>query len=203
MAWTTPKTWVNQDPLNESNMNTFVRDNQLALRAQTEDAAAKLADVYPAYQNPRLFRAVIGINADVSLTSRSLTTWHAKCKLTFTPKTDEVLFGVQLTMYYNYRYSQTRQFAFGLQKGGTNVALTHTDVLTGNVGSDTDLAVLILNHRGANAPFFVHYQVPVAVTRDAEVTISPTVRALQSSVTYGLDNPTVMILTALDVGNYE
>lgn len=34
MAWTTPKTWANtMDRLNASNLNRYVRDNQLALRS--------------------------------------------------------------------------------------------------------------------------------------------------------------------------
>ena len=34
MAWTTPKTWSDtQDRLNAANLNTYIRDNQLALRA--------------------------------------------------------------------------------------------------------------------------------------------------------------------------
>ena len=43
MAWTTPKTWVTGDPVNESNMNTYIRDNQVALKAQVDAADASRA----------------------------------------------------------------------------------------------------------------------------------------------------------------
>ena len=36
MAWTAPKTWARNDPLNADNLNTFVRDNQLYLKAHAD-----------------------------------------------------------------------------------------------------------------------------------------------------------------------
>lgn len=41
MAWTNPKTWALNDPLNASNLNTYIRDNQQALKDQL-DATANL-----------------------------------------------------------------------------------------------------------------------------------------------------------------
>ena len=38
MAWTEPRTWASGDPLNESNLNTYIRDNQVALKAQVDAA---------------------------------------------------------------------------------------------------------------------------------------------------------------------
>lgn len=35
MAWTTPKTWATSDPLNATNLNTYIRDNQNFLHNQT------------------------------------------------------------------------------------------------------------------------------------------------------------------------
>ena len=35
MAWTTPKTWATSDPLNVTNLNTYIRDNQEYLKGQT------------------------------------------------------------------------------------------------------------------------------------------------------------------------
>lgn len=202
MAWTTPKTWTSLDPLVASEFNTQFRDNLNALRADTEDAKSKLGKTFPAYQNPRMFRAIIGINQGVPITSSTYVIWHAKCKLTFTPKTDEVLFGVQFNMTFTHRDKGTRSFYFGLRKGNSNVSLSHTDVLAGSVGSASDIVKADFNDR--NTAFLVSYQVPVSVVRNEEVMISPTVRinSGDSGTTGQLLNPSVMILTALDVGAY-
>lgn len=39
MAWTAPKTWARNDPLNADNLNTFIRDNQNYLKSQVDAAA--------------------------------------------------------------------------------------------------------------------------------------------------------------------
>lgn len=201
MAWTAPKTWVTGDPLNASNMNTYIRDNQVALKAQTDDAEAKLGKHHPAYLSPLLVGyAVIGINTFISITSTSYVVWHANCKLTFTPKTDLVLFGVQFAFDYSGA-GGVRNFSFGLRKDGVNISLSHTAVTGGSLGNAVDL-LKHSTHQDLrnNNPIGISYQAPVSVTRNTEVTISPTVK-VQSGVTAGLDN--VMILTALDVGAYE
>lgn len=44
MAWTTPKTWNDtRDRLNSANLNQFIRDNQLALRADASALAQRVA----------------------------------------------------------------------------------------------------------------------------------------------------------------
>ena len=102
MARTNPKTWVNQDPLNESNFNTFIRDNQVALKAQADDSTNKLSGVYPAHQSPLLVgHAVIGINTQVRNISGSWVVWHENCKVTFTPKTNAVLVSAHFMLYSN------------------------------------------------------------------------------------------------------
>lgn len=201
MAWTTPKTWVNQDPLNESNFNTYIRDNQAALKAQADDSTAKLGNVHPAYLSPLLVGyAVIGIDASVQVTSTTAVVWHAKCKLTFTPKTDLALVGCQFSFVFNHNDDGTRQFNFGLRKGNTAVSLSHTDSISGTLGNESDIVFSSFEKRYES--YFTAYQVPVSVTRGVEVTISPTVQ-VESGVQVFLDNPSVMILTALDVGAYE
>lgn len=200
MAWTAPKTWVTGDPLNASNMNTYIRDNQVALKAQTDAAEAKLGKHHPAYLSPLLVGyAVIGINTVISITSTSYVVWHANCKLTFTPKTDLVLFGVQFTLDYSGA-GGVRTFSFGLRKDGVNISLPHTAVVGGSLGNVADLLKHSTHQDLRNDPIGISYQAPVSVTRNAEVTIAPTVK-VQSGVTADLDN--VMILTALDVGAYE
>lgn len=202
MAWTAPKTWARNDPLNADNLNTFIRDNQAALRVDTEDAKAKLANVHPAYLSPLLVgEAVIGINQWLSITSTSLVIWHANCKLTFTPKTDKVLFGVQFLFYYTGAGGQS-DFRFGLQKGAANVSLSHTEVVGGSLGSTNELYSISTHQDLRNDEIGISYRAPVSVTRAAEVTISPTVK-VKSGFTASLANPSAMILTALDVGAYE
>lgn len=201
MAWTEPKTWVNQDPLNESNFNTFIRDNQVALKAQADDSTNKLSGVYPAHQSPLLVGyAVIGASSQVSnISSTTYVLWHAKCKLTFTPKTDMVLFGVQCSIRKEGP-SGSHIINFGLRKGDTNFSLAHTAVVDGSLGSTTDIEQQEVSNRFQ--PFLIFYQAPVPVTRDTEVTISPTVK-MESGSSFGLFPSSVMVLTALDVGSYE
>lgn len=197
MAWTTPKTWVTQDPLNATVMNTHLRDNLNALKLQTDDAEAKLAR---SYVNPLLHRAVIGINQDISITSTSFVVWHAKCKLTFTPKTNLVIFGVHCTWRFTTSNDSPRRYVFGLKKGNADVSLDHTDILDGSLGSTSELA---FDSPERNSYVLLSYQAPVPVTRDTEVSISPTVKAPAGGLIATLLNPSVMILTALDVGAYE
>ena len=201
MAWTEPKTWVNQDPLNESNFNTYIRDNQIALRADTEDAKTKLGKTFPAFQSALLVgHAVIGINSAVEATATSFGAWHEDCKLAFTPKTDLVLFGVQFSMSFWHNNSGGRFFSFGLLKGSLNVSLQETAVIGGTLGSSRDIAYHSVDVRSADK--LIAYQAPVPVTRNVEVEIWPTVK-VQSGVTASLENPSLVILTALDVGAYE
>ena len=147
---------------------------------------------------------MIGINQAVSLSlpyqSTAVMTWHSKCKLTFTPKTDLVLFGVQYSMQMSSSQNTGRVYTFGLQKGNADFSLDTTDVVGSALASMTDLAV-----RHVIAGFnWIEYRVPVAVTRDTEVTIAPTLKGgIGDSSTASLRNPSVMILTALDVGAYE
>ena len=201
MAWTTPKTWANLDPLVASEFNTQFRDNLNALKAQTDDAETKMGQVYPTWQNPRMFRAVIGINQGLSITSSSHVIWHDKCKLTFTPQTDEVLFAAQFALSFNHNDDGRRRFAFGLRMGNAAVSLAQTDILSGSVGNTDDIALAAFS--GRNVQHLVSYEAPIPVTCNVEVTIRPTVKNQSSGVTAALLNPSVMILTALDVGAYE
>lgn len=201
MAWTPPRTWVTNDPVTASLMNTQFRDNLNYLKSQSDDAASKLGQTYPAFQNPRLFKAVIRIDGTVSVTNpQSLTAWHANCKLTFTPQTDEVLFGVQYIAEYHNGGSREVVF-FGLQKGSTDVSIQDTASISGNL----DQTSLIALYRMArDDEVLVSYQAPVQVTRNVEVSISPTVRLKgnESGLVIRLYNPSRMILTALDVGSH-
>jgi hypothetical protein len=44
MAWSTPKTWVDtNDRLNAANLNQYIRDNQLALRAESAALSQRVA----------------------------------------------------------------------------------------------------------------------------------------------------------------
>lgn len=201
MAWTEPRTWATGDPLVASTLNTQIRDNQRALRVQTQDAESKLGKHHPAYLSPLLVGyAVIGIDGSVQVTSTSAVVWHAKCKLTFTPKSDFVLIGAQFSFGFYHNDPGKRGFVLGFQKDGAAVSLSHTDSISGTLGSESDIAFEDLNDR--NLSYLAAYQAPVSVTRDTEVSFSPTVR-VTSGVTAILDNPSVMILTALDVGSYE
>lgn len=201
MAWTTPKTWVNQDPLNESNFNTYIRDNQIALKAQADDSTNKLAGMHPSHQSPLLVGyAVIGASSQVNnISSTSYVVWHANCKLTFTPKTDMVLFGVQLVIRKD-NPGGLHRVNFGLRKGDTNFSLAHTAVVDGSLGSATD--IVVHEEEDRYVPLLIAYQAPVTVTRDVEVTISPTVK-VESGSNFSLWPSSVMILTALDVGAYS
>ena len=201
MAWTTPKTWVDMDPLNQSNLNTYIRDNQVALRAQTEDAENKLGKTFPAYQSPLLVGySVIGINSAVEATATVLGAWHEDCKLTFTPRTDLVLVGVQFSMSFSHNDPGSRSFSFGLLKGILNVSLQETAVIGGTLGSSNEIAKH--DESARYAAKLVAYQAPVPVTRNVEVEIFPTVK-VASGGTASLVNPSLVILTAMDVGAYE
>lgn len=64
MAWTTPKTWARLDRLNPANLNQYIRDNQLALRA----AAAALGQRVQALENGGFSEAMM---RTVSFSTRS------------------------------------------------------------------------------------------------------------------------------------
>ncbi len=155
-------------------------------------------------RSPRLFKAVIGVPSThnaVSLSApTSLTPWHANCKLTFTPQTDEILFAVQLVMKFWNNNQGVRWFNFGLRKGNTDILLQHTATISGDLGSTSTLVSYALEHR-SNTPNPIRYEVPLPVTRNVEITISPTVSAPSATTVY-LDDPSVVILTALEVGTY-
>ena len=202
MAWTTPKTWSNLDPLVASEFNTQFRDNLNDLDSRVDSNSGKLGR---SYANPLLHRAVIGINQAVSITipyqSTAVMTWHSKCKLTFTPKTDLALIGVQYSIQLGGANSIRRSVMFGLRMGSSDISLDTTDVVGSALASVSDFAVRSLEGGDFN---WIEYRAPVAVTRGTEVTIAPTVNGGggQSS-SLSLRNPSVMILTALDVGAYE
>ena len=199
MAWTTPKTWVNEDPLNESNFNTYIRDNQAALKAWVDNLLAKQGRSFPAFQSPRLVgEAVIGITSTINISSSSYVTWHDKCKLTFTPKTDRVLFGVQITVDHS-GHSGVQTARFGLRKGNTNVDLTDTDVTDGALSNTDDLAFYVAGDETRDVSLFYH--APVSVTRAVEVTISPIVKVNRGTISPRQGSR--MLLTAQDVGAYE
>ena len=208
MAWTTPKTWVNQDPLNESNFNTFIRDNQAALREQTEDAEGKLAKHHPAYLSPLLVGyAVIFPVGTVRISGTSFQTWHAKCKLTFTPKTDMVLFGVQyqISSVRHNTLSDGTIISLGLQKDGSlyGAAFTDTTATTSQLNEGILYEISVPGGWDENDKVMIQYQVPVVVTRAVETTIAPMIRMQGTSGSLDLKDGTPMILTALDVGAYE
>ena len=157
MAWTTPKTWSNLDPLVASEFNTQFRDNLNELRADTEDAKSKLGKTFPAYQSPRCWRAVIGVENDFVLTQDIWQVLHANCSLTLTPQTDLALVTVQFTV------ADAGVIGLGLQQDGSNVSLQETAVISGTAGSTVTLAVATsVNAR----KLMVSYQCPLPVTRN-------------------------------------
>lgn len=199
MAWTEPKTWVTGDPLIASDYNTHIRDNLNALREQTQDVQPKVNALYPAvYQGARLFKAVIGVPSRVSVTSTSLTPWHTNVKLTFTPQTDEVLVRVQLVVGITARVPEVVRF--GLRKGNSDISVTDTATTTGDAGTTSDL--VFYGFRDREAVALASYEMFVDVTRDAEVTITPTVRVTDTGRTVFLRETSRVLITALDVGVY-
>ena len=208
MAWTTPKTWANQDPLNESNFNTFIRDNQAALREQTEDAELKVGKMYPTWQSPLMAGyAVIFPVGTVRISGTSFQTWHAKCKLTFTPKTDLVLFGVQyqISSVRHNTLSDGTIISLGLQKDGSLYGATFTDTtaVTSQLNEGVLYEITVSGGWNESDKVMMQYQAPVAVTRNVETTVAPMIRMQGTSGSLDLKDGTPMILTALDVGAYE
>ena len=204
MAWTEPKSWVVNDPLTAQSMNTYIRDNQIALRAQAEDAESKLGKTFPAYQSPLLVGyAVILPVGTVRISGTSFQIWHEKCKLTFTPKTDLVLFGVQY-QWWPHGHLGGAIISGGLQKDGSLYGATFTD--TTDTTSDLNTGVLY-QQQYTSLPSgeenMMMYQAPVVVTRNVETTIAPMVRIEGVSGSIDLRPGAPMFLTALDVGAYE
>lgn len=59
MVWTPPKTWRdNDDRMNAANLNQYVRDNQLALRADAASLAQRVAALEARGFSPSVFRDV-------------------------------------------------------------------------------------------------------------------------------------------------
>jgi hypothetical protein len=68
MPWTTPKTWVNNDPLTASDMNTHIRDNLNALKAPP--TAQYTANEASNYQTTgTTFASVDATNLNLSITT--------------------------------------------------------------------------------------------------------------------------------------
>ena len=86
MAWTTPKTWARNDPLNADNLNTFIRDNQNYLKSQADAAANVVHRV----------RTVSGSN--VSLATNDDVFGSPLLDLTIAKASANVLAGCQVTL---------------------------------------------------------------------------------------------------------
>ena len=188
-------------------MGDYVRNNLDLLRERQDDLRSSVKDLntfkaqtLSVNQTGSLFYAVIGIPSShsdrVRITSRTLTPWHANIKLTFTPQSDEVLFAVQLSLE-GYGARGGHEVRFGLRQGDTDLTLQDTARTIGDLGSSTTMAKVTRKHGG---PSLARYEVPLSVTRNVEITISPTVSVSGGGVTF--ENPSQVLLTALDVGSY-
>ena len=74
MAYVTPKTWAFRDPLNQENMNTYVRDQQLALKALIDGLGGAGVYVPTVVSDPR---RVFPFEADPDLQAGMDAAWPA------------------------------------------------------------------------------------------------------------------------------
>lgn len=194
MAWTTPKTWVTQDPLNATVMNTHLRDNLNALRAQTEDVQPKVTQMYPIFTGALVHRAVHSMTTQRSYSSAALAQVHSSLSLTFTALSDEVLFSVQFAVDLD----AGQQYNFGIWKDSASYSLA----LDG--GGTTAVVASYKGHSGASVDaVWVNYAAPVSVSRGQSVTLYPTwggTGTLQTSPTSHSSAP--MILIAQEIGAF-
>lgn len=102
---------------------------------------------------------------------------------------------------HNVSASIPRRFNFGLQTGNSAFSLQDTATISGDNGQTSIIAFETVE-RGYRAN--ITYQAPLPVTRNTETAVSPTVRFYDNepSKAVSLVNPSLMILTALDVGTY-
>lgn len=192
MAWTTPKTWVTQDPLNANVMNTHLRDNLNALRAQTEDAQPKVTQMYPIFTGAKVHRAIYSMATQRERTGTSLAKIDESLSLTFTALSDEVLFSVQFAVDLD----AGQQYSFGVWKGNGAYSLA----LDG--GGTTSVFASCKGHDNIDA-VWVHYSALVSVSRGQSVTLYPTwggTGTLQTPPTTHSTAP--MILMAQEVGAF-
>ena len=184
MAWTTPKTWSNLDPLVASEFNTQFRDNLNALRAQTEDSESKLDIVYPRLTASRLHHAFHSMATQRSrgTPNSALAKIDETLKLTFTALTDEVLF----TAHFHVN-DDDGVMSFGVWKDSASY-------LFDLVGGGT--ADVVFQRRG-----YVTYTMPVAVSRGQAVTLWPSwAGGTQRGIRTAAGIP--MLLMALEVGAF-
>ena len=199
MAWTTPKTWSNLDPLVASEFNTQFRDNLNELRAQTEDVQPKVTAQQAIFTGSTVHRAVYDMSTNRNTSSQSLARIDSTLVLTFTPVSDLVLFTVQFAV----RMSEDRSIKCGVWKNNAAYSLPYT----GGGGSADAFFWWMADEEnvgGVNIGWggMVHYVVPMPMVRGQVVSLYPSWASAQGgSINTRSEAP--MILTAVDVGAYE
>lgn len=93
MAWTTPKTWALNDPLNASNLNTYIRDNQQALKNTVDSHESALSNL--AANLVHRIRTVTG--SEISLATNADVFGSPLLDLTVAKASANVMAGCQVT----------------------------------------------------------------------------------------------------------
>ena len=192
MAWTTPKTWSNLDPLVASEFNTQFRDNLNALRAQSEDVQPKMNQVYPVFTGAKVHRAVYDMSTNRSTGSQTLVRVDSTLVLTFTPLSDEVLFSVQFAA----RLGEGNNVSCGIWKDNASYSIPFS---SGNGSMDVMFFYEVRPGSNDN-PYFegaVHYMAPVSVTRGQSVSLYPSWKGNVRT-----DSVLPMILMAQEIGAF-
>ena len=93
MAWTNPKTWATMDPLNASNLNTYIRDNQQALKSRLDTHDGTLSNL--AANLAHRVRTVTG--SSISLATNADVFGAPTLDLTIQKTNANVMAGCQVT----------------------------------------------------------------------------------------------------------
>lgn len=200
MAWTAPKTWVYKDPLNQTNLNTYIRDNQLDLDSRVNAINARTL----------LHHAFIQVSGPPSSTALSPSSIGADYILTFTPSSDLVIFTAQFvaSLVTLNPSSTTLAMHFGVSKGGSDYSLDYTAPVSAVGNSSNSIAyaeldeALTSNVGNFTLNITLNYSVPVSVVRGTQVSLQPTWWVTDSAAEAELTVDTGMLLMAEEVGDF-
>lgn len=146
MAWTDPKTWARNDPLNAANLNTFVRDNQAYLKSAADGQAANLVSrvrtVSGAAVSLSSGNDVFGSPELILTVNKAAANVMAGCQVAFqTTSTGTVGFELRLRCYQASPAKTVDVYLDSFMQGNTLVSLMPSTVFLGFAAGEVTFTV--------------------------------------------------------------
>ncbi len=146
MAWTNPKTWARNDPLNAANLNTYVRDNQEYLKAQADGQASNLVSRVRSVSSSAVSMStgndVFGSPALVLTVAKSSANIMAGCQVAFqTTSSGTVGFELRLRCYQANPAKTVDVYLDSFMQGNSWVSLMPSTVFLGFAAGEVTFTV--------------------------------------------------------------